>query len=144
MWRHRCAGGLKKKYLRSGSQRHRHFAGFFNLPVLHRHGPPFLYCDSDIPPNLVAFYDTLGIWRMYSRLKPPASSRGIIVLGTFTFWPTKNYLWNSHILDKHPWLGIEAGTQIPFSCSSPNPLFTLTLHKSSWPWPSVVLLGRRQ
>ena len=39
MWRHRCAGGLKKKlYLRSGSQRHRHFAGFFNVPVLHRHG----------------------------------------------------------------------------------------------------------
>ena len=39
MWRHRCAGGLKKKlYLRSGSQRHRHFAGFFNVSVLHRHG----------------------------------------------------------------------------------------------------------
>ena len=32
---HRCAGGLKKKLdLRSGSQRHRHFAGFFNAPVL--------------------------------------------------------------------------------------------------------------
>ena len=39
MWQHRCAGGLKKKlYLRSGSQRHRHFVGFFNVPVLHRHG----------------------------------------------------------------------------------------------------------
>ena len=39
MWRHRCTGGLKKKfYLRLGSQRHRHFAGFFNVPVLHRHG----------------------------------------------------------------------------------------------------------
>ena len=38
MWRHRCAGGLKKKlYLRSGSQRHRHFAGFFNVPFIHRH-----------------------------------------------------------------------------------------------------------
>ena len=38
-WRHRCAGGLKKlyMYLRSGSQRHRHFAGFLNVPVLHRH-----------------------------------------------------------------------------------------------------------
>ena len=37
MWRHthRCAGGLKKKLdLRSGSQRHRHFVGFFNVPVL--------------------------------------------------------------------------------------------------------------
>ena len=39
MWRHRCAGGLKKKQSpRSGSQRHRHSAGFFNVPVLHRHG----------------------------------------------------------------------------------------------------------
>ena len=32
---HRCAGGLKKKFdLRSGSQRHRHFVGFFNVSVL--------------------------------------------------------------------------------------------------------------
>ena len=32
---HRYAGGLKKKLdLRSGSQRHRHFVGFFNVPVL--------------------------------------------------------------------------------------------------------------
>ena len=35
---HRCAGGLKKLYLRSGSQRHRHFVGFFNVSVLHRQG----------------------------------------------------------------------------------------------------------
>ena len=33
MWRHRCEGGLKKLHLRSGSQRHRHFVGFFNVPV---------------------------------------------------------------------------------------------------------------
>ena len=31
---HRCAGGLKKLDLRSGSQRHRHFVGFFYVPVL--------------------------------------------------------------------------------------------------------------
>ena len=31
---HTCAGGLKKLDLRSGSQRHRHFVGFFNVPVL--------------------------------------------------------------------------------------------------------------
>ena len=32
---HRCAGGLKKKLdLRSGSQRHRNFVGFFNVSVL--------------------------------------------------------------------------------------------------------------
>ena len=30
---HRCTGGLKKLDLRSGSQRHRHFVGFFNVPV---------------------------------------------------------------------------------------------------------------
>ena len=32
---HRCAGGLKKKWLdlRLGFQRHRHFVGFFNVPV---------------------------------------------------------------------------------------------------------------
>ena len=30
---HRCAGGLKKLDLRSGSQHYRHFAGFFNMPV---------------------------------------------------------------------------------------------------------------
>ena len=29
-----CAGGMKKKLdLRSGSQRHIHFVGFFNVPV---------------------------------------------------------------------------------------------------------------
>ena len=33
MWRYRCAGGLKKLYLRSGSQPHRHFAWFLNVPV---------------------------------------------------------------------------------------------------------------
>ena len=44
MWRHRCADGPKKKlYLRSGSQRHRHFVGFFNMPVqAPTRGHPFL------------------------------------------------------------------------------------------------------
>ena len=30
---HRCAGGMKKLNLRSGSQYHTHFVGFFNVPV---------------------------------------------------------------------------------------------------------------
>ena len=34
-------------------------------------GPTFLFGDSDTPPNLVAFYDTLGIRRTYSWLKLP-------------------------------------------------------------------------
>ena len=76
MWRHRWAGGLKKKlYLRSGSQRHGHFAGFFNVPVLHRHGTNLFIRWFRHTAPLVAFYDTLGIRRTYSRLKPPASSR---------------------------------------------------------------------
>ena len=128
---HRCAGGLKKLNLQAGSQRHRHFVGFFNVPVqAPTRDPPFtviprnrpilvafydthwdtedtfstptssvrlhicavtymteislivtlnnqftlpyltLYEDSDTPPQLVAFYDTLGIRRTYSHLKP--------------------------------------------------------------------------
>ena len=37
---------------------------------------------------LVAFYDTLGIRRTYSRLKPPASSRGLESTGTWVTWST--------------------------------------------------------
>ena len=33
--------------------------------------PPFLYGDFDTPPSLVAFYDTLGIQRVYFLLKSP-------------------------------------------------------------------------
>ena len=40
---------------------------------------------------LVAFYDTLGIRRTYSRLKPPASSRGSFML-CYCFTPYKR-LW---------------------------------------------------
>ena len=57
---HRCADGLKKLDLRSGSQRHRHFVGFFNVPVLAPTRDHLLYGDSDTPPHLVAFYDHAG------------------------------------------------------------------------------------
>ena len=70
MWRHRFAGGLNKLYLRSDSQRHRHFAGFFNVPVLHRHGTTLFIRWFRHTAPLVTFYDTLGIRRTYSRLKP--------------------------------------------------------------------------
>ena len=56
--------------LQSGSQRHRHFVGFFNLPVKQRHGATFLYGYSETPSHLVTFYDTLGIRRTHSRLNP--------------------------------------------------------------------------
>ena len=67
---HRCAGGLKKLDLRSGSQRHRHFIGFFKVPVqAPTRGQPF-YGYFEKPPHLVAFYDMLGIRMAYSHLKP--------------------------------------------------------------------------
>ena len=43
-------------------------------------GPPFLYGDSDTPSHLVAFYDTLGIRRTYSRLKHPPPP-GVLTVG---------------------------------------------------------------
>ena len=53
---------------------------------------------------LVAFYDTLGIRRTYSRLEPPASSRGlellaftsrhrVVLQGNFMFIAHFNFLW---------------------------------------------------
>ena len=43
---HRCVGGLKKKLdLRSGSQRHRHFEGFFNVPVQAPTGGTLFFTD---------------------------------------------------------------------------------------------------
>ena len=55
-----------------GLPRHRHFVGFFNVPVLHRHGTNLFIRWFRHTAPLVAFYDTLGIRRTYSRLKPPA------------------------------------------------------------------------
>ena len=64
MTAHRCAGGLKKKFdLRSGSQRHRHFIGFFNMPVqASTRGQPFCSFSEKLP-HLVTIYVTLGIQR---------------------------------------------------------------------------------
>ena len=44
--------------------------GSLTCPSYTHAGPPFLYGDSDTPPHLVAFYDTLGKRRTCSRLKP--------------------------------------------------------------------------
>ena len=71
---------MKKKlklYLWSGSQRHRHFAGFFNVPRPTPTRDQTFYTVIPTHRPLVTFYDTLGIQRMYSPLKPPAPSRGI-------------------------------------------------------------------
>ena len=63
---HRCAGGLTKKLdLRSGSQRHRHFVGFFNVPVqAPTRGSTFLYGDSPVR--------AMGV---KSRMSPPYPKR---------------------------------------------------------------------
>ena len=63
--------------------------GSLTCPSYTDTGPPFLVGDSDTPPNLVAFYVTLGIRRAYSRLKPPASSQGRKEGGTFQFTLSK-------------------------------------------------------
>ena len=72
----KCAGGLKKKMdLRSGSQRHRHFVGFFNVPVQAptRYHPFYGY--SEKPPHLVAFKDTQGDTEDTFSIKHPAPFR---------------------------------------------------------------------
>ena len=45
---------LKKLYLRSGSQRHRHFEGFLNVPILHRHGTTIFIRWSRLTAHLCA------------------------------------------------------------------------------------------
>ena len=40
--------------------------GSLTCPSYTDTGPTFLYGDSDTPPHLVAFYDTLGIRRTYN------------------------------------------------------------------------------
>ena len=44
--------------------------GSLTCPSYTDTGPPLLYGDSNTPPHLVAFYDTLEIQRTYSRLNP--------------------------------------------------------------------------
>ena len=67
MERHRCAGGLKEEVVPTvGLPTPYTFRRVFKrAPSYKDTGPPFLYGDSDTPPHLVAFYDTLGIRRTY-------------------------------------------------------------------------------
>ena len=75
---HRCAGGLKKLDLRSGSQHHRHFEGFFKVPVkAPKQGQPFYgYFEDQTVPFQSPFTTYMGIRRTYSRLKPPSTHGG--------------------------------------------------------------------
>ena len=97
MTAHRCAGGLKKKFdLRSGSQRHRHFVGFFNVPVLApTRDQPFLYGDSDTPPHLVAFYDHAGDTEVHILVLTPRALTGVRDL------QTENRTRRTHLAELH-------------------------------------------
>ena len=93
---HRCAGGLKKKLnLRSGSQRHRHFVGFFNVPVQAPTRDPPFYGYSEKPRPLS--YRDLSInsfWIFHSipflsgRQSPCKWNQAWLFTCTyFWFWP---------------------------------------------------------
>ena len=73
---HRCAGWLKKKLdLQSGSQHHRHFVGFFNVPiqaptqdqpfytVILTHRPKWVFLIFEIHFQI---FEILGFWFEYS------------------------------------------------------------------------------
>ena len=62
----------------------RHFVVLFDVPV---QAPTLLYGYSEKPPHLVSFYDTLGLRRTYSHLKPPGSPQGIFL------FQTNNYIF---------------------------------------------------
>ena len=62
-----------------GLPRHRHFVGFFNVPVqaLTRECPYYGY--SEKPPHLVAFYDTHGDTEDTFSTEPPGPHGGQII-----------------------------------------------------------------
>ena len=72
-----CAVGPKMLDLRSGSQCHRYFVGFCNVPIQAPTRAILFIGYSEKPPHLVSICDTLGIRMTYSHLNPPASPRGL-------------------------------------------------------------------
>ena len=108
---HRCAGGLKKKLdLRSGSQRHIHFEGFFNVPIqAPTWGHPFYGFPRNLPIS-VAFYDAHGVyggsililnprvlhpwesWLFSNSFSPVCIARGChVYCWTFQTWPVNEW-----------------------------------------------------
>ena len=83
MTAHRCAGGFKKKLdLRSGPQSHKHFVGFFNVPVLAptRDQPLKRWFQGTAPLSRV-LQSRRGYGGAHSRLNPPPPrpSRGCFI-----------------------------------------------------------------
>ena len=80
---HKCSGGLKKLDARSGFNCQR-IVGFFNVSVQSlTGGAPFLNDDSEKPPHLVAFYDTLRIRRTHFRPNPRVLTGGHLYAVTY-------------------------------------------------------------
>ena len=74
---HGSAGGMKKMDLRSGSQRHSHFVGFFNVPIKSTDtGQIFLRLFRETAKFQSPFTTRMGIRRTYSRLKPQCPHGG--------------------------------------------------------------------
>ena len=75
---HRCTGGLKKKLnLRSGSQRHIYFVGFFNVPIQAPTRDPPFYEYSEKPPHFSRFLrDAWGYGGHILDLNPPPPPPG--------------------------------------------------------------------
>ena len=77
---HWCAGGLKKLDLRSGSQRHRLFEGFFNVPVIAQtRGQPFYTVIPRNRPILSPFTTRLG-YRGHILDLTPGSPRSLLYI----------------------------------------------------------------
>ena len=98
-WKRRCTYGRASNAIDISQ-------GSLTCPSYTDKGPPSLYGDSDTPPNFVAFYDTLGIRRTYSRLKPPASPQGQRPArpSCFYHWPK-----NTNLVE-------DVVVEIPLSC----------------------------
>ena len=85
---HRCAGGLKKKLdLRSGSQRHRHFVGFFNVPVQAPHGTTlFIRWFRHTAPFSRLLRSRWGYGGHILDFLTPRALRGIVINSTSETW----------------------------------------------------------
>ena len=77
----------------SGSQRHRHLVGFFNVLVQAPTRANLLHGYSLKLPYWVAFYDTLGIRRTHSRLNPQGKRNGDFVWQQVSSGVTRRRSW---------------------------------------------------
>ena len=123
--------------------------GSLTCPSYTDTGPPFLNGASDTPPHLVAFYDTQGIRRTYSRLKPQAFSRGWKPIkkcrSTQKLWSAKgkdcgSVAWFNPCLGK---MAVSWNRWLDGHVKEPYKMSTATFTPESRPTPDQFLwLGR--